>query len=112
VVVLKTIMRLLALKKKFQLLPSVARPSTLAHKRRAFIKRSSLREPVLSAGPIPREESVSSIKSPSLLFIIDLESASESIPAVVSSCPLCSKCPRLGSRGAPKVVSERVCSRL
>jgi len=85
VIILKTIMRLLALK-KFQLLPSVTRPSTLAH-RRTFIKKSSLREPALSAGLIPREELVSSIKSPSLLFIIGVQSASDPIPATVSSCP-------------------------
>jgi len=96
VIILKMIMRLLALE-KFQSLPSVATPSTLAHRRRAFIKRSSLRDPALSAGLIPREELVSNIKSPAPLFIIDMESASDSVPAAASPCPCGQNAPGWGT---------------
>jgi len=84
-------------KKIFQLLPLVAWPSTFAHRRRAFIKRSSLRESTLSAGHIPREELIANIKLPFPLVIIDMESAFDTIPSVASSCPYVQNAPGLGA---------------
>jgi len=82
---------------KFQLLTLVAWPSTFAHRKRVLIKRSSFREPALSVGFIPREESVSSIKLFFSLVIINMESAFDPIPTAASSCPCGQNAPGWGT---------------
>jgi len=62
-----------------------------------FIKRSSLREPTLSVGLIPREELISNIKLPFPLVIINMESAFDPIPSAASSCPYGQNAPGLGT---------------
>jgi len=73
---------------------------TFAHRRRVLIKRSSLRKPALSAGLIPREESVSSIKLLFSLVIINMESAFDPIPTAASSAPVV-KMPQVGGQKEP-----------
>lgn len=93
-------------RKEFLLL--VARPSTFAHRKRVLIKRSSLRKPALSAGPIPREKSVSNIKLLFSLVIINMESVFDPIPTAASSCPCGQNAPGWGTKRAPKIVSKNL----
>lgn len=60
--------------------------NSCSQKESAHLKKF-FKEPALSAGPIPREEPVSSIKLLFSLVIISMENAFDPIPTAASSCP-------------------------